>query len=96
MLPTVCGSENFLDCLNALIEGMRISRENFGKGGGNMTHHTSHHLSESFAIAVEASYDHMRQHNHTHTQPRMTTDAWSERLLVELSHVGQIGGKSEQ
>ena len=32
VLPTVCGSENFLDCLNALIEGMRISRENFGKG----------------------------------------------------------------
>ena len=23
VLPTVCGSENFLDCLNALIEGMR-------------------------------------------------------------------------
>ena len=48
-------------------------------------------ISESFAVAVEASYDHMRQHNRT-TRNQDDYDA-GVKMLVELSHVGQIGGK---
>jgi hypothetical protein len=48
-------------------------------------------VSEAFSTAVEASFAHMRRSGRT-VRNQDDYDA-GVKMLVELSHVGQIGGK---